>query len=158
MKTTLYTQKSKNFQFKKTKKLDVPPILRPAQQTVSGDEQLTGSVHGKKASDIEERFAKALEQFNIDYYFQRFVETEYTLPDQEKQVDFVVYYQNRTYPVEIYGSYFHTSSGDTLRDLERERQLNEVFRRWGWEELQVVWDYELFDMVAAQETVRRLFT
>lgn len=156
MKSTLYTQNTKRFQFKKQRRVDFPGILRPKQTSVEQDE-LSGTVHGKKASDIEERFAKALDRAGISYGFQYFVETEYTLPDNEKQVDFVVYHNNRKYPVEIYGSYFHSSSGDMLRDMERERQLNDRFRAWGWEDLQTVWDYELFDMTAAQETVRRLF-
>ena len=157
MKSTLYKQRSDTFQFKRKKVLEFPGILRPKQYKFKEDE-LSGTVHGKDASDIEERFAKALDRSNIDYYFQRFVETEYTLPDNEKQVDFVVYWARRVWPVEIYGSYFHSSAGDRLRDLERERQLDDVFARWGWEKLQIIWDYELYDMPAALGVVRRLFT
>lgn len=156
MKSTLYVQGKKGFQFKRAKVPLAPGILRPAQPAASED-GLTGSVHGKDASDIEEYFAKALDKFGISYTFQRPVQTDYSLPDQDKQVDFVVYHNNRVYPVELYGSYFHTSAGDMIKDMERERQLNEVFRRWGWEDLQVVWDYEAFDAKQAELTVRRMF-
>jgi len=143
--------------FKKhSKTTEYPGVMRPSIPSVQ--EGLTGIVKGKKASDIEERFAIALDRFGIGYSFQRYVPTEYTLPDQEKQVDFIVFYRERAYPVEIYGLYWHDGADEIRRDQERERQLNDVFESWGWEKLQIVWERELFDQQAAYAKVSWMFT
>ena len=120
-------------------------------------EELTGQVNGVSASDLEERFANALSKFRIGFWFQVPIRTEYTLPDNEKMLDFLVFNARRAWPVEIYGAYFHTSAGDKLKDAERERQLNVEFRERGWEDLTTVQEYEVFDQEQANNTVKRLF-
>lgn len=146
------------FRFPKTKKkVEFPGILRPPKKDIGGGEILTGFINGRKASELEERFANSLRSVGLGFYFQWIMNTEYTLPDQAKNVDFIVYVGNRVYPVEIYGSYFHSSAGDRLHDANRERELNREFDKFGWERLTIIWDYELFDQTQADNTVRRLF-
>lgn len=136
----------------------LPGILRPTQESVNTGENLTGYIGDKKASDLEERFARAVGKIGLNFAFQWRVATEYTLPDQQKNVDFVVTQTDgRVVPVEVYGSYFHTSAGDRVRDNARERELDTVFERWGWEKLVVIWDYQLYNQEVADSTARRLF-
>ena len=145
------------FKFKKKRKkhADLPAPLRPYKP--STDPLLTGVVNQKRASDLEEYFALALRQLGIGFYFQYIIDTPYTIPGQSKNVDFLVYYGKRAYPIEIYGAYFHTSAGDLLKDQDRERILNDEFRKRGFEDLTVVWEWEVFDLETALSTVRRLF-
>ncbi len=56
-------------------KYDVRQIIRPHYSPqgisrVGSQEQLTGTIQGKTASDLEERVGKALEKLNINYEFR----------------------------------------------------------------------------------------
>lgn len=141
----------------KSKKPDLPGIIRTPSQILGDTEVLTGIVNGRDASDLEERFANALRKAGLGFYFQWLVETRYSLPAQEKVVDFIVYANKRVYPVEIYGDYFHESYGARQHDMIRERELNDVFATYGWEDLSIVWGHELQDQEQANYAVRRLF-
>jgi len=134
---------------------ETPPILRPKFQTE--EVTLTRQINGKRASDLEEYFANALRAAGITFYFQYLVDTEYSVPGEPKNVDFLVLYNGHEYPIEIYGAYFHTSAGDRLKDQNRERQLDDEFQKRGFEKLQILWEGEVFDQEAANAAVRRLF-
>ena len=107
----------KPYQFSKrrNKKLE-NPFNRP----VGPEENLNGYVHGKKASALEERFAKALDFFGIEYIFQFEVESVYSLPGEGKLIDFIVFDGGLGIPVEIGASFVHDSP--SKEELERVRQ------------------------------------
>lgn len=148
--------RKKKFKFARRRKTAVIAPYIP--RTYDDDEQLTGFVRGFNASDIEERFARALIKAELGFWFQYKVETIHTLPGQEKRVDFIVFYMpGRIQPVEIYGERWHESQGDKQRDIQREAEINEAGRVFGWDLLKVVWGKELQDQRSADHVVRRLF-
>ena len=60
-------------------------------------------------------------------------------------------------PVEIFGDRWHSTSGDMDRDIRRETEINQVGKKFDWEPLEIVWGYELFDQLHADNKVRELF-
>lgn len=144
------------FRFPKRKKLDTIPILRPKHSRV--DEGLTGFVRGYYASDIEERFSRSLIKFDYYFWFQYNVQTHLTLPDQDKRLDFIVFASPvLTFPVEIYGERWHSSSADQARDRARRLEIDEFGKRYNWQPVQVVWGRELVDQQWSDSKVRRMF-
>ena len=97
----------------------------------SSDERLTGYVLGKEASDLEERFARALYNKGKDFDFQRDFMTAYSIPGQEKEVDFVVY-NGQPQPIEIDGTYAHKSAEQKANDMTRDAILNEELSKHGY--------------------------
>jgi hypothetical protein len=144
------------FKFRRRRKAKLETILKPV--VLDNDEGLTGFVRGFNATDIEERFARALIELEIGFWFQYKVETEHTLPDQQKRVDFIVFYlPGHVVPVEIYGDRWHTTASDRARDRVREMEINEYGKKYDWDKLKVVWGHELQDQNAAYQVARRLF-
>ena len=145
------------FKFKRRRRrLDQPPIV---QSKIAQDiELLTGFVRGYNASDIEERFARALHRLDLGYWFQYKLETIHTIPGQEKRIDFIVFYMpGKIQPVEIYGDRWHETSGDKARDRAREIEINEQGKKFGWDPLKVVWGHELENQNMANNIARRMF-
>ena len=97
----------------------------------SEDESLTGYVKGKEASDLEERFARALYSTRKDFDFQRDFMTPHSIPGQEKEVDFVVY-DGQPQPIEIDGTYAHKSGEQKANDSVRDAILNETLSGYGF--------------------------
>jgi len=137
---------------KRPERLNVNRLKQPP----TDDEQLTGWVNGVKASDLEERFARALRNAKLDFSFQVEFSTAVSLVGEEKQVDFVVS-NGLQFPVDINGSIGHTSSAQRAKDSVRETLLNEIFARRGMQPLQVVWWYDLEDQNEANAVVERMF-
>jgi very-short-patch-repair endonuclease len=98
---------------------------------VSNDERLTGYVKGKEASDLEERFARALHNKRKDFDFQQEFLTAHSIPGQEKEVDFVVH-NGQPQPIEIDGTYAHKSGEQRANDQVRDAILNEHLGQRGY--------------------------
>ena len=111
----------------RVQRVDVPASPR----TPAEEEGLTGFVLGKEASDLEERFARALNTYNIDFAFQISVETAVTLPQQEKEVDFMVY-AGQPQPLEVDGNFTHKSAEQKEYDRERDAQIDATLRPFGY--------------------------
>ena len=111
----------------------------PSFPSFKEDEGLTGTVLGKDASDLEERFARALNTYGVDFVFQFFVETAHSLPYQEKQVDFVVY-SGQPEPVEIDGLWVHKTQAQREYDRERDAQVDEALAPHGFAPLRRIRD------------------
>jgi hypothetical protein len=118
---------------------------------------LTGWVHGKRATDIEERFARALMGIGLDFRFQVPVKTRVSLPGHERVVDFIVE-TGLTIPVEVDGPRGHNNSAQQAMDEVREMLLNEVFRWWGYSPLQRVPWWRLDTQEGAGTLVREIFS
>jgi len=97
----------------------------------SEDELLTGYIKGKQASDLEERFARALYNTGKDFDFQQEFMTPHSIPGQEKEVDFVVY-DGQPQPIEIDGMYAHKSAEQKANDVVRDAILNETLGMRGY--------------------------
>lgn len=88
-------------------------------------EGLTGLVDGKKASDIEERFARSLSKFEIPYEFQ----ISYLMPHNmvgEYRLDFLVYYGGLEYPYAIDGEYAHKTASQKRADAFKDDVFNSL--------------------------------
>ena len=128
----------------------------PSFPSFKEDEGLTGMVMGKEASDLEERFARALNAHNLDFTFQYFVETAHTLPYQEKQVDFVVY-SGQPEPWEVDGDFTHKSAEQREYDKERDAQVDEAMKSNGWAPVQRITEEYLVNQDAANLFVAEHF-
>jgi hypothetical protein len=140
----------------KTPKRKKQRLRRDIKQVRSSkdDLPLTGEVRKIKASDIEERVARAARKANKRFEFQVEIPVETSLPDQPKEVDFV-FGERLKQPVEVYGEIGHSTSSDRANDAVREGALNEAFRRMGWLPLKVLWWWELSSQSMADRVVRR---
>ena len=122
----------------------------------SDDEMLSGFVKGKSASDLEERFARALYNKRKDFDFQRDFMTPHSIPGQEKEVDFVVY-DGQPQPIEIDGMYAHKSGEQKANDAVRDAILNETLGKYGYLPIIRVPGFELESPEETLAVVERLF-
>ena len=122
----------------------------------SDDEALSGYVKGKEASDLEERFARALYNKRKDFDFQRDFMTPHSIPGQEKEVDFVVY-DGQPQPIEIDGMYAHKSGEQKANDVTRDAILNETLGGMGYLPIIRIPGFELESQDETLAVVERLF-
>ena len=144
--------KRKTFKYKLRPRPPEMPLNRIAG--ASEDERLTGFVHGKEASDLEERFARALDGAGKDYQFEYLVLSNVGLPGEENQIDFVV---EDIYPVEIDGNFTHKSAEQKAHDQQRDAILNEQLSDWGWQPIERIPGDFLETQEAADQIVGEQF-
>ncbi len=126
--------------------------------TAAAAEILTGYVRGQQASDLEERFAFALDQAGLDYVFQYEVYSAFSLPGEESVIDFIVYDGGTPYPVETGSLFIHGHPSRIESDRSRDQILNEILRFRGFQEIiRLKFDHPE-DRDDAQEIVRELFS
>jgi len=122
---------------------------------VSGEgELLTGFVHGKEASDLEERFAKSLDKLGKKYIFEYEVLGPVGIPGQENQIDFVV---EDTRPIEVDGNWVHKSGSAKAEDQIRDAILNDFLSQYGWEPIMRISGDQLEDQQQADTVAGELF-
>ncbi len=117
------------FKYRLPKQKKLEPDRTPIES--DEDEALTGYVQGLEASDLEERFARALDKFGIGYDFEFLVETAFTLPHELKQVDFMTY-AGQPRPVEVDGEWVHKSAEQREYDRERDAQIFQALSPRGY--------------------------
>lgn len=121
------------------------------------DEGLTGYVQGFKASDIEERFARALSknkrvdsyEFQLQYYAGKNIPGEIRL-------DFMVH-SGFDYPVMIDGEYAHKSADAKAHDQMQRERLDMILLGTGALPTQAVDGTLLQTQEEADAVVRRMF-
>lgn len=91
------------------------------------NEELTGFVHGKEASDIEERFAKELDRRGASYYFREPLVAGKNLPGWV-ELDFMVYSGGLTYPVQLDGEYAHKTAMQRQEDAIKDAIINDFLQ------------------------------
>ena len=142
------------------RKSNRPPVAnldRLSPVSVAADPiPLTGYVNGVKASDLEERFARALRSRRITFEHQKLFNTAATLPGQEKNVDFIVH-SGLAYPVEIDGEIGHKTGEQLGEDQIRETLLNEVFAQQGYQPMQRIKWWQMETQVDTDLIVRQMF-
>jgi very-short-patch-repair endonuclease len=114
---------------------------------------LTGWVHGLEASDIEERFARALRGINKEFSFQIQIPTAISIPHEEKEVDFIL---DNIQPVEVDGEIGHKTIAQKENDSERDALLNTEFMRMGMLPIIRIPGWRLDTQELADNTVREL--
>ena len=141
------------YKTKRTARLDADYVTPAA----AAAEILTGYVRGQDASDLEERFAWALDQAGFNYLFQYEVYGAVGLPGEEKTIDFIVYVGGIAYPVELGSWFVHGHSSRIETDRARDQILNEVLQTRGFQEIiRVDFDHPE-DRDDAQRIVKELF-
>ena len=95
------------------------------------EEFLTGYVHGKRASALEERFAMALDFFGLTFIFQFEVESAYSLPGEGKRIDFLVFDGGFGIPIEIGASFIHDSPSEKEEERLRQSIINPILSLMG---------------------------
>ena len=145
----------KPFQYKIRREAKLEPA--PGIPSIVEQEILTGFVHGKKASALEERFAKALDEARLQFIFQYPVYGAYQIPGEENKIDFMVFDGPILIPVEPRGGFIHQSPSKKEKDKRRSQILNEVLQRMGIREIITLKPDEPRDMDNAREIVRSLF-
>ncbi len=99
------------------------------------DEQLTGFVRDEQASDLEERYAKALDKLGKEFEFQYEVYAAGTLPGEAKLVDFVVYDGGIPFPEEVDAAFTHKTAEQKGYDRIRDAVVNESLMKDGFQPL-----------------------
>lgn len=89
---------------------------------VKNDESLTGWVNGKKASDIEERFARALSSNErVDGFVFIFPVVSPQNMVGQLELDFLIQAGAFYYPVQIDGTYAHKNASKQSEDMVKDR-------------------------------------
>jgi hypothetical protein len=145
---------AKPFKYKKQRTARPERLNRIKQETDS--EGLTGYVHGLKASDLEERSARSLNKMDIDFNFQFEVTTAFTLPGEERKVDFVVR-QGLGYAYEIDEvEFIHRGAAAQQEDLVRDALINEKLAKLGIQPIVHIPSTDLETQELSDETWRAL--
>jgi hypothetical protein len=132
------------------------------------EEVLSGQIHGMKASDIEERAARALDKLAAPYDFrvrissdvlgQRRLTREFANVRGEIELDFIVELNGRVVPIFVDGSISHFfTPAQAEADKIKTNAANEFGSRMGWHEAVRIPFWQLQDQDTADRTIRNIF-
>lgn len=116
--------KQKTYHFTKPLAVEDFPLNR-LEPMFGNDEGLTGQVYDEPASDIEERFARALYKKGLAFEFRKPVLAPRNMPGSY-EIDFLVYVDGQEYPIAIDGEYAHKSAEQRSKDQLKDMVLNEA--------------------------------
>ena len=150
--------KRKNFfQFKlrrgRAGKVSRTDRLRPE---AAGDEGFVGEIQGYKASDIEERFARALDKRRLGYDF-RTVYNGRRNQTGSVELDFEVVEAGLMYPFQIDGQFAHKSGAQRDEDRMKDAILDDILRGRASAPVQRVAGHLLETQAEAEAAVREYF-
>lgn len=135
-------------------------MFSPARPKFAGDEpeSLSGQVQGMKASMIEERFAKALDEKRASYQFRYTLGAPRGLPGWF-EVDFLVLQNGMIYPVEIDTHFTHRDKGrkDVLHDSRVLQELEKEGLSFFPKVTHIDGEISLADQKSAKALVKELF-
>lgn len=104
------------------------PFGKPSVQ--KQDEFLSGYINGMKATDIEERFARALNKDKrIDGFIFRMPIMSPRHMAGQIELDFLAQSGPHYYPVQIDGAYAHKNIGKQQDDAKKDILINEYLRK-----------------------------
>jgi hypothetical protein len=144
------------FKYKIPRKKRQPAPAYNAQQDIQ-DEGLTGMVNGEPASDLEERFARALDKDTRvnGYSFREAVISARNLPGQ-LEVDFVVQVGPMVYPIQVDGEFAHKGTSKKQSDRIKDMEVDEYYKQYGAQPVQRINGDLLSDQDSANKVVREL--
>lgn len=125
----------------------------------TADEELTGLIGRDAASDIEERFARALykDARVSGFSFREPVITARNLPGQ-LEVDFVVQSGPEIYPIQVDGEYAHKGASKKADDARKDNMVNEYYKQYGARLVQRIDGEKLQNQEDADRLVRSLLS
>ncbi len=119
----------------------------------SDSQALTGIVLGKRASDLEERTARALYKMNIDFLFQTEIPVTTSVLGKGKVIDFIVDI-GISQPLEVDGPLGHATAAQQAADALRDSLLEPVLLGMGMRPImRIKWD-KLQTQVQADQNIR----
>lgn len=126
-------------------------------QKVKKAEYLSGYVFGMKASDIEERFAKALskEKRVTEFQFRVPVINQRNLPGQ-LEVDFIATSGASVYVFQVDGEMAHKGYGKKQDDMRKDVLVNQHMKRYNAFPVKRIDGNSLSTQEQADQTVREL--
>jgi hypothetical protein len=145
-----------------------PPDYTTENVLRAGDQEvLSGNIHGMKASDLEERVARALDRLEIGYEFRarltsdalgrRELTNQFANIRGEIEIDFVCE-RGQTTPIFVDGQIAHFMTPHQADvDKEKENATNEFGRRLGWREAVRIPFWKLLDQAMTDRTIRDIF-
>jgi hypothetical protein len=115
---------------------------------------LTGWVHGKQASDIEERFSRAARNVGVEFQFKVYFDVLTSLPGESKEIDFVLDLPAKQ-TVDVDGEFAHKTNEQTGQDAMRDALLNNELTEMFYQvpHIRVPW-FDLETQERADRTVR----
>lgn len=128
----------KRYVYKVEKDRPGKPRSTQIVDTPGDEEPLTHQVQGQPASDLEERFARALDKNPrvLRYDFQSF----YLGPTRNSQgtitVDFMVESAGQIWPVQVDGEYAHKTQSQRDEDAQKDQILNQRLGKQGIRQVQ----------------------
>lgn len=127
-------------------------------EPIPEEEGLTGYVQGRQASELEERYAKALDKNdNVRGYDFQFIVTPPTqIPGQSNLIDFMIDAGLR-YPVEVDGDWVHKTAAQKDKDAQRDAILDEYLKRFNIEPITRIEGWKLEAQEDADRVVRGQF-
>lgn len=108
-------------------------------ETYDKGEFLTGFIGDKKASDLEERFANALNKIGLDFEFEvqllpgenpRFLQGSQRNQLGAVEIDFLIVQNETMFPVQIDGEFAHKTAEQRERDKEQDQRLDDSLRQF----------------------------
>ena len=144
----------------KTKSKRFQPWLSMTLPRPSVDDYppLTGWVKGYRASDLEERFARACKNNQTDFGFKIRIPVLSNLIGDKKEIDFVLYLA-LPQTVDIDGEFSHKTAEQVGEDQLRDALLNNELIKMNYQipHLRVPW-YKLDNQDKADNVVRSIVT
>lgn len=124
-------------------------------------EELTGYINGEKASDLEERSARALAKLEIPFDFRSRISPMSGLTDAhenimgEVEIDFLCMYYGKIYPINIQGEISHFfASWQRTRDEQKEAKINKALEPYKAHPLILLPYWRLSTQILADQTFR----
>jgi hypothetical protein len=131
-----------------------PPKSNELRET----EVLTGKINDRDASDLEERFANALnDNPNVDTFEYQPSYIAYRDMPGEIRPDFVVYSSGMLHPIFVDGAFVHMSAEQKGKDAENDIILNERLSGSGAFPVRHVKEEDLMTQEDANKTAREIF-
>ena len=128
-------------------------------------EFFSGSIGQKKASQLEERFAKFLKERGVDFSFQmrilpngNITEKKSNLPG-EVEIDFLAIWYGLIRPVQIDGEIGHYKMPWQIElDKEKDARVNQVLKHYGaWPIIRIPY-WKIWTPEQTRRLVREIFT
>lgn len=145
------------YQYKTGKKTVSPD--KPVQVLGMRDgEVLTGFVRGLPASNLEERFAIALDQSKdiVSYEFQpSYIGARNT--SGEVKLDFMVYQGGQMFPIQIDGDYVHKTAAQREEDKVKDEQLDQYLSPYLAMPTMRLKEDDISSVAEAKALIERLF-
>lgn len=132
-------------------------------------EVFAGVIQGKKASDLEERFARAMDKLGIEYQFRvrisslaagtkRKLSTAFTNLPGEVEIDMLAEHHGRGVPIMIDGFIGHHRA-PWQADVDREKKniVDDFGKQYGWQETIRIPFYHLETQELADRKAKEIF-